>query len=265
MRRCFLYLIALAAVSWSQPAPTTRVAESPPITVKVEMPPTNPWIRLVDIVVPGILAAGAALLATSIANRNNQAIQARAHQHETQLLESKLKREDAKEVNDWYLEKYTIEAIEPLEVMLTWFHETLSWGGGEDIPFDKKERIYVCLTRIATLINTYAFTRFFNMTVLCMEALLAERRNRRDLYDTLRPLHSDVLNRIVEGHRYLNQLQEALRFTIINHRSDVYTLSKHERFAAFKERAETLSDSVESVFKRLLEQIKSRDSASTKG
>lgn len=42
-----------------------------------------------------------------------------------------------------------------------------------------------------------------------------------------------------------NQLQEAMRFTIINHRSEVYKLAQTDRFRNFKERAETLSNSLD--------------------
>ena len=51
MRRFLLTLTVLSISGWSQPL---QQQAQPPIVVKVEMPPTNVWVHLVELIVPGI-------------------------------------------------------------------------------------------------------------------------------------------------------------------------------------------------------------------
>jgi hypothetical protein len=78
MRRFLLTLTVLSVPGWSQPA---QQSAQPPIVVKVEMPPTNPWVHLVEIVVPGIIGAGLALFGVWLTNKNNAATNAANRQH----------------------------------------------------------------------------------------------------------------------------------------------------------------------------------------
>jgi hypothetical protein len=77
-RRFFFILTVLSVPGWSQPAQQPAQA---PIVVKVEMPPTNPWLHLIEIVVPGIIGAGLALFGVWLTNKRNAAENAANRQH----------------------------------------------------------------------------------------------------------------------------------------------------------------------------------------
>lgn len=141
---------------------------------------------------------------------------------------------------------YTTDAIEPLETTLLWLHEIFAWGRNESIPDELRQKCYTCVARIASVIDTYAFFRFFNLLFTSTVMVMQVQRNNPDVYATMgAPIRQRVSEGYVEASRYLNQLQEAMRFTIINHRSDVYKLAQTDRFRAFRERAETLSNSLD--------------------
>lgn len=53
--RLLLMLTVLSVSGWSQPV---QQQAQPPIVVQVQMPPTNPWVHFVELVVPGIIGAG---------------------------------------------------------------------------------------------------------------------------------------------------------------------------------------------------------------
>ena len=79
MRRFFLTFTVISLAGWSQPA---QQPAQPPIAVKVEMPPTNPWMRMMELVIPGIIGAGLALFGVWLTNKNNAATNAANRQHE---------------------------------------------------------------------------------------------------------------------------------------------------------------------------------------
>ena|ERR1017187_4810621 len=68
MRRVLLTLFLISVSGWSQAA---QQPAQPPIVVQVQMPPANPWMRLVELVVPGIIGAGLALFGVWLTNKNN--------------------------------------------------------------------------------------------------------------------------------------------------------------------------------------------------
>ena len=82
MRRSFLILTAISFSVWSQPA---QQATPPPIVVQVQMPPTNPWMHLVELVVPGIIGAGLALFGVWLTNKHNAATNAANRQHQVDV------------------------------------------------------------------------------------------------------------------------------------------------------------------------------------
>jgi hypothetical protein len=104
MRRFLLVLTFITFAGWSQPA---QQQAQPPIPVKIEMPPTNPWVRVVELIIPGIIGAGLALLGVWFTNKNNAAANAANRQH--QLNMERIKDEIAAEAktrdNRWTFRK----------------------------------------------------------------------------------------------------------------------------------------------------------------
>jgi hypothetical protein len=82
MRRSLLILAAISFSAWSQPA---QQQAQPPIVVQVQMPPTNPWMHLVELVVPGIIGAGLALFGVWLTNKNNAATNAANRGHAAKM------------------------------------------------------------------------------------------------------------------------------------------------------------------------------------
>jgi hypothetical protein len=70
MRRFLLTFTVFSISAWSQPA--QQQPQLPPV-VKVEMPPTNSWMHIVELVVPGIIGAGLALFGVWLTNKNHAA------------------------------------------------------------------------------------------------------------------------------------------------------------------------------------------------
>jgi hypothetical protein len=81
MRRCFLVLTVISFAGWSQPQ-----QPQPPIVVQIQTPPANPWMRLVELVIPGIIGAGLALLGVWYTNKNNAVTNAANRQHDLEKL-----------------------------------------------------------------------------------------------------------------------------------------------------------------------------------
>jgi len=79
MRRSLLTLTAIGFSAWSQPAPQQA---QPPIVVQVQMPPTNPWVHLVELVVPGIIGAGLALFGVGLTNKHQRSLNETNHAYE---------------------------------------------------------------------------------------------------------------------------------------------------------------------------------------
>jgi hypothetical protein len=104
MRRILVLFFALSVRGWSQLA---QQPAQPPIVIRVEMPPTNPWTHLVELVVPGIIGAGLALLGGWLTNKNNAAANAANRQHASDV--EKLKDDIAAEArsrdNRWAFRK----------------------------------------------------------------------------------------------------------------------------------------------------------------
>jgi hypothetical protein len=90
MRRFLLTLSIITTFGWSQPA---QQQGQPPLVVKVEMPSTNPWLRVVELVVPVIFGAGLALFGVWLTNKNNAATNLANRQH--QLAVERIKAEIA--------------------------------------------------------------------------------------------------------------------------------------------------------------------------
>jgi hypothetical protein len=63
---------ALSVPGWSQPA---QQPAQPPLVVKVEMPPTNPWTHLAEPVVPGIIGFLSAIIAVWLTQRNQRRLE----------------------------------------------------------------------------------------------------------------------------------------------------------------------------------------------
>jgi hypothetical protein len=80
MRRLFLILTLFSVLCRSQQR--AQQPTQPPIVVKVEMPPTNPWVHLVEIVLPGIIGAGIAFLGVWWTNKRNAAENGANREHQ---------------------------------------------------------------------------------------------------------------------------------------------------------------------------------------
>src|SRR2546427_8155916 len=81
MRR-LLMLSVIAFSGWSQLAPQQS---QQPIVVQVQMPPANPWVHFVELVVPGIIGAGLALFGVWFTNKNNVATNAANQRHQLDI------------------------------------------------------------------------------------------------------------------------------------------------------------------------------------
>jgi hypothetical protein len=68
MRRFLLVLTVISFAGWSQPA---QPQPQPPIVVQIQSPPANPWMRVVELVIPGIIGAVLALFGVWLTNRTN--------------------------------------------------------------------------------------------------------------------------------------------------------------------------------------------------
>lgn len=86
MQRWLFIFTFSSLAGWSQPA---QQQAQPPIAVQVQMPPTNPWMHIFELVVPGIIGAGLALIGVWLTNRNNAATNAANRQHALEVERSK--------------------------------------------------------------------------------------------------------------------------------------------------------------------------------
>jgi len=108
MRRIFLLLTLLSIATWSQ-QPAQQQAQLPPV-VRVEMPqtnPPNPWVRLVELLLPGIIGGGIAFFGVWLTNRNNarQNDANRQHQLEVEVAKAKIAAEYRSKDNRWEFQK----------------------------------------------------------------------------------------------------------------------------------------------------------------
>lgn len=105
MRKLILFTLLLGGLSWCQTA-TTQPAP-PPIVLRVEMPPTNLWVRVVELVIPGLIGAGSAFLGVWLTNWRNAAENAanRAHQFELETAKDRIAAEAKSRDNRWNFRK----------------------------------------------------------------------------------------------------------------------------------------------------------------
>src|ERR1039458_7775654 len=105
MRRLFLILTVLSVPGWSQLS--AQQPAQPPIVVKVEMPRTNPWVHLVELVVPGIIGAGIAFLSAWLTNKRNAAENAanRENQLRVEIAKDRIAAEAKSRDNRWAFRK----------------------------------------------------------------------------------------------------------------------------------------------------------------
>jgi hypothetical protein len=105
MRRFLLTLTIFSVPGWSQ-APAQQPAQ-PPIVIKLEAPPTNPWVHLAEMVVPGIIGAGIAFLGVWWTNKRNAAENAanRQHQLKLEIAKDKIAAEAKSRDNRWAFRK----------------------------------------------------------------------------------------------------------------------------------------------------------------
>jgi hypothetical protein len=75
-------IVVLVALSVPGRAQSAQALPPPPIVVKVEAPPTSPWMRVVELVIPGIIGAGAVLIGVWLTNKHSQAINEENHRYE---------------------------------------------------------------------------------------------------------------------------------------------------------------------------------------
>ena len=72
MRRFLLTFTFISFAGWSQPV---QPPAQPPIVVRVEMPPANPWLRVVEVVIPGIIGIAGALIAVWFTQRHQRRLE----------------------------------------------------------------------------------------------------------------------------------------------------------------------------------------------
>src|ERR1022692_1488795 len=105
MRRFLLIFTVLSVPGWSQLS--AQQPAQPPIVVKVEMPRTNPWVHLVELVVPGIIGAGIAFLGVWLTTKSHAAENAanREHQLRLEVAKDKIAAEARSRDNRWEFRK----------------------------------------------------------------------------------------------------------------------------------------------------------------
>lgn len=82
IRRLLFMLTAIALSGWSQPP---QPPAQPPIAVQVQMPPTNSWIHLIELVVPGIAGGALALCSVLLTSKRHERHELRRLRAEKQL------------------------------------------------------------------------------------------------------------------------------------------------------------------------------------
>jgi hypothetical protein len=113
MRRFLLSLTFISFSAWSQPG---QPQAQPPIVVQVQMPPSNPWVHLVELVLPGIIGAVLALFGVWLTNRNNAANNADNRQHELK----KMNREHSFVLKRDVLMRITQSLVQTLATLKDW-------------------------------------------------------------------------------------------------------------------------------------------------
>jgi hypothetical protein len=104
MRRFWLIITVISFAGWSQPP---QQQAQPPIVVKVQMPPTNPWMHLLELVVPGIIGAGLALFGVWLTNKHNDATNEanRQHQLDVESIKDEIAAQAKSRDNRWEFRK----------------------------------------------------------------------------------------------------------------------------------------------------------------
>jgi hypothetical protein len=116
--RFLLVLTFVVFSGWSQPVqPQTQ----PPIVVQVQMPPTNPWVHLLELVIPGIIGAGLALFGVWVTNRSNASTNAanRQHQLDVEVKKAEIATQAKSRDNRWEFRKTVyVKLLADLEEMV---------------------------------------------------------------------------------------------------------------------------------------------------
>jgi hypothetical protein len=195
MRRFLFILTILSVPGWSQPA---QQPAQPPIVVKVEMPPTNPWVHLVEIVVPGIIGAGLALFGVWLTNRNNAATNAANRQHALDI--EKIKDEIAAQAksrdNRWeFLKNVYVGLIEDTTDLIR-FYSTIKQAT-KDAGLLTAELEAERLEQYRTLKDAFMRHRYLANLTLATEAITAIEEVETDLFPSADPLSpADLPNKL---------------------------------------------------------------------
>jgi hypothetical protein len=171
MRRFLLTLTLVSFSASAQPAPQHA---QPPTVVKVEMPPANPWMRLVELVIPGVIGAGLALFGVWLTNKNNAATNAANRQHEFHI--ERMKAETAARYksldNNWAfrkdvyinLIKATIKlesAIHEVGRQVTTYHELSTATPVHTFNLETaRQRLYEATKRLCSLQDAFTITAY---------------------------------------------------------------------------------------------------------
>lgn len=124
MRQSFLILAILSISAWSQPA---QQHAQTPIVVQVQMPPTNPWMHLLELVVPGIIGAGLALFGVWLTNKHNDATNEanRQHQLDVESIKDEVAAQAKSRDNRWEFRKEVYTNLIRLAVEFLRIYATL--------------------------------------------------------------------------------------------------------------------------------------------
>jgi len=140
MRRFLLIFTLLSVPGWSQAA--APQPGQPPIVVKVEMPPTNPWVHTAELGISGLIGFLSALITVWLTTRNNAATQDANRQHELELL---IRRQSFELKRDLLLRLtaglvQTRTALEELESALSSLDSTRNEGGDETLAAEQYDK-----------------------------------------------------------------------------------------------------------------------------
>jgi hypothetical protein len=113
MRQFLLVFTVITLAGWPQPAQPQAQA---PIVVKVDMPQTNPWMHLVELVIPGIIVGSIAFFGVWLTNRN----QAKTNEHNRTAELEKLNREHSFALKRDVLIRLTQSLVQTLAALRDW-------------------------------------------------------------------------------------------------------------------------------------------------
>ena|SRR5450759_1794136 len=102
--RTLLMLTVISLAGWCQPA---QLQAQPQSAAKSEIPPADPWVRLVELAVPGLVGIAGALIGVLLTNRYNAATNEanRKHQLDVERVKAEIAAKYRSQDTQWAFRK----------------------------------------------------------------------------------------------------------------------------------------------------------------